>query len=337
MKNLPVKIRCGHNEHSDIDAQIKCLISHKPISAIEEDGCIIINNHSYKIIEKVHEGSYGSLYLVESPTKELFYWKSREKADDKLRKEALLQSLAHGALRAHGLTWAVPEVEAIFQHPTSGCGFFMSYLENTEIFANYLKKSINWSQQSEENDKVLIEVISQLAIYLCILEDTLKMNHRDLKSSNVVLIQKSHKPFQLGYFRKGRKIVLNTSLRTILIDFGFACILHDEKIIAADDYLPSMDGCPKEGRDLFVFLAHLWKIEAIRRCMTPKMANWFKQTLKSETKTWWDHITKIPDRGLKTIYLYAASNLFSMPSCTPFSILETLSSEFPSILSSTTC
>lgn len=334
MKNLPITIAsCQHKEHSGLSEQIECLMKYEPPKAnIEEDKIIQIKNKTYKILDTIHKGNYGKLTVVEGEKGEVYYWKHMENGGNKLFKEAMLQTIAHSALKSYGLLWAVPEVESIFNHPEDGCGFLMTHPENTEVFANYLQRAINWSKVCEENDKIFIEVIAQLAMFLCILEDTLKMNHRDIKSTNVVLIQKSMTPLQLGYFSKGKRIILNTSLRTILIDFGFACIKNGDKIMAAGDYLPTLDGCPKEGRDLFVFLSHLWKVEAIRRCITPKLADWFRRTLTGEKKSWWQSIMKMTDTSLKIIYLYAASDLFSMPSCSPFNILTSLSSEFPSIL-----
>ena len=106
--------------------------------------------------------------------------------------------LAHAALSKYGMSWAVPKVEGIFKHPTFGTGFLMEQVHGGEIFANYLQKYFNWVAAVESNDRLIIEVMAQLCIYLCILEDALQMNHRDLKSSNVLMIQKAEKPFILG-------------------------------------------------------------------------------------------------------------------------------------------
>lgn len=336
MKPLSLSLKCQHLGHSDLHEQIKCLMSIKVPNASIDTTTLSISNTNYTIMETIHTGEYGKLTVVQKQEinnkDETLYWKYSPTSKRSLFKEAVFQTLAHAALSAHGITWAVPEVESIFNHPDHGIGFLMSHPNNADIFANYLQKHFCWTKSCVQNDKIIIEVIAQLSIYLCILEDTLKMNHRDLKSTNVVLIQKSATPFNLGYIRKGRKFIINTDLRAIIIDFGFSCISYEDTIIAAGNYLPSFDGCPKEGRDLFLFLAHLWNVELLRKCITPKLQEWFKKHLQSKKMSWTDHLIKIKDTSLKLVYLYTTSADFSMPSCNPYTVLESLSHDFPSMI-----
>ena len=202
MKAIVSSLLCKHESHSDLDDQMKCILSYKPPLAVIEDENININGTNYKVIETIHKGEYGELALIKENDKE-YYWKYSPTGRSGLFKEAVMQTLAYDALKIHGLTWAIPELKKIFIHPVHGCGFIMSHPEDADIFANYLQKSFNWSRACEENDKILVEIISQIAIFLCILEDNLQMNHRDLKITNVVLIKKEAEPFTLGDYRKG--------------------------------------------------------------------------------------------------------------------------------------
>jgi serine/threonine protein kinase len=333
MKPIITALPCKHEVHSDLDEQMKCILAYKPLLAIISNDIININNVMYKNLETIHKGEYGELAIVEKDNDETYYWKYSPQGKRKLFKEAILQLLAYHALEKHGLKWAIPKIEKIFIHPEHGCGFLMSHPKDADIFANYLQKSFNWKKSCEENDKILIEVIAQISIFLCILEDTLQMNHRDLKTTNVVLIQKADDPFTLGYYRKGKRIVLNTDIKVMLVDFGFACINTGSNIIAAGNYLPTFDGCPKEGRDLFLLLANLWNVEAIRRCITPKMTLWFKKCLQGKKMSWTDHLIKIRDNTMKMVYLYTTSSEFEMPSCGASFVLESLALSFPHLLS----
>jgi serine/threonine protein kinase len=333
MKMISDIFLCNH-VHSDLDDQMNCILSYKPVLAeIENDG-LLINNKNYRVVEVVHRGEYGELALVKEADKE-YYWKYSPKRKSGLFKEAIMQMMAYCALKKYGLTWACPEIEKIFIHPEHGCGFIMNHLEDADIFANYLQKHFNWSRSCEENDKILVEVISQIAIFLNILEDDLQMNHRDLKITNVVLVKKESKPLSIGYFRKGKKYVLNTDLKVMLVDFGFACINTDKKIIAAGDYLPTFDGCPKEGRDLFLLLANLWNVEGIRKGLSQKMAQWFVRSLQGKKLSWADHLIKIKDKTMKMVYLYTTSSDFEMPFCRASLVLETLALDFPRYITST--
>jgi len=334
MKAIISSLLCKHESHSDLDDQMKCILSYKPPLAVIEDENININGTNYKVVETIHKGEYGELALIKENDKE-YYWKYSPKGRRGLFKEAVMQTLAYDALKIHGLTWAIPELEKIFIHPEHGCGFIMSHPEDADIFANYLQKSFNWSRACEENDKILVEIIAQIAIFLCILEDNLQMNHRDLKITNVVLIKKEAQPFTLGYYRKGKKIVLHTSLKVMLVDFGFACINTGDTIIAAGDYLPTFDGCPKEGRDFFLLLANLWNVEGIRKCVSPRMAQWFSKCLQGKKLSWADHLIKIKDKTMKMVYLYTTSSDFEMPFCRASFVLESLALDFPRFLSST--
>ena len=94
---------------------------------------------------------------------------------------------------------------------------------------------------------------------------------------------------------------MNTHLRVVLVDFGFACMKDRSRVIAADDYLPTFDGCPKEGRDLFLFLAHLWNVEALRNKLSPRLQSWIRGRLVTPTMSWADHLKKIADRTLQSV------------------------------------
>lgn len=336
MKILPLSIRCQHEGHSDLNDQIGCLLRLKlPLAKFVENDKehLQIGEVAYDILNTIHKGNYGELALVSGEgSRETLYWKYSPMKKQLLFKEAILQMLAHGALSLHGLTWAVPEVKMIFEHPLHGVGFFMSHPKDADIFANYIQKHINWTRACEENDRILVEILAQIAIYLCILEDTLQMNHRDLKSTNVVLIEKARTPFTLGYHRKGKRITMNTHLRAILIDFGFACIKYKEDIVAAGNYLPTFDGCPKDGRDFFLLLAHLWNVELLRKCMTTKLQLWFRERLTTAKLSWTDYLIRMKDNSLRSVYLYTASSDFSASQCSAGIVLETLSSSFPAII-----
>lgn len=285
------------------------------------------------VINVVHKGPYGSLVLVKDATNGKEYlWKFSKNSQCSLKNEAYLQSIAHHALVKHGFPWAVPAVEDVFYCKNYGTGFLMNHIKDANIFANYLQTHFNWSVQCKENDTLLIEIIVQLASYLIVLDKKLSMNHRDLKSTNVILVETENVPFQFVTCSDTKIYKLITKHKAILVDFGFACANMNEKIIAAGDYLPTFDGCPKVGRDMFLFLSNIWNVEMLRSKLTVQFQDWIKNRLQTDKKSWASFLESVCDPAMKFIYLFTTSEKFKAPECSPLRILETLANEFPSTL-----
>jgi len=169
----------------------------------------------------VNKGNYGFLYDVLRNEESGYLLKCGPRS---LKEEACLQQAAYYILREFGMPWAVPRVYDIVEHPRYGVCFTMDNVEPLLIFGDYLINTMEWKRQSRFNDILVFEVISQLAIYMLILEAQLGLNHRDLKPNNVLMVKQEPLVDVLIHCSTHVKMHLSASVRAVLIDFGFACI-----------------------------------------------------------------------------------------------------------------
>jgi hypothetical protein len=148
----------------------------------------------------------------------------------------------------------------------------------------------------------------------------------------VILIESEEKKFTFTIKTKMKNYSLTTNHKAILVDFGFACANVDSEIVAAGNYLPTFDGCPKVGRDMFLFLSNLWNVEVLRSKLTAGFQKWICNRLQTEKKSWSSYLENTKDPFMKLIYLFTTSSGFYVHECSPQRILETIADEFPEIL-----
>jgi serine/threonine protein kinase len=293
---------------------------------------------SYKNVSKVKTGKYGIIYSVLRHAMDgqetTVYLKTSPDYPESLLLEAILQSAAYSVLRAYGFSCAIPRVIDITKEESNGVVFSVEYNPQAQLFADYLSKSIDWGRPSKENDKKILSVFAQVATYLAILEETLGLNHRDLKSTNVLMIVPCD-PWSRPVSLKEATWTLSGCQKVLLIDFGFACIgrSNGETIISAGEYMPKIDFCPKEGRDLFLFFASLWNIPEFRSSMTQETIAYFHKWLRDTTDTLWaEWLVTAAQLNIKSMYLLTNADIFRSKPCTPLNILKDISAMYPDIV-----
>jgi serine/threonine protein kinase len=157
--------------------------------------------------------------------------------------EALLHILAWRALQKSATPWAIPRPYEIFgERTTTGApgwrkiSFCMNYVRGETLMA-YLAS--NWRPETRmENTRLFLEILGQLAYILHFLQVELRLNHRDVKSNNVMMRRRTYghsATLTLG------GASLQTGYAVSLIDFGFACV-----------------GCPPPQKSLTAFQAGSW-------------------------------------------------------------------------------
>lgn len=107
---------------------------------------------------------------------------------------------------------------------------------------------------------VILELLLQLCAMLYHLEHDIGMNHRDLKPSNL-MIETRETPVPMTLHVGTHSITIQSNYTISLIDFGFSCIgnrVSQKADIAIGEVYGIHDPCPKEGRDLYMFLAFLY-------------------------------------------------------------------------------
>jgi serine/threonine protein kinase len=281
-------------------------------------------------------GTFGTIQLgyVEAPNFSGYaFLKHSKKHQSSLVNEGLLQSCAHIVLKGYGFVYGVPRVLHIVSTPETGVNLVLQRVPNSKLFAEYLKNNFRWNQPCAENDSIILQVIVQVATYMAILESELGMNHRDLKSTNVLMVapvEAYSKRINNGPYYW----TLQSTLQVSIIDFGFTCIGAGGKhVLSAGEYLPQTDFCPKEGRDLFLFFASLWSIPAFRQSVSKPLAQCFEiWLLDSEQKSWADWLKLSEENALTTIYLICSGASFTAPPCSPIRVLQTIQGIAPELV-----
>ncbi len=218
------------------------------------------------------QGNYGMLWEVvrtDRDGQESVVFLKADTENRGLLHEALLQLFARCALERAGCPEAVPRVIDILAHPKRGVVFTMNPILNATVLPTYLEQHLDWNVRSVKNDRVLWRVVAQVALYCWILEEELGLNHRDLKGTNVLVMVPRDSPTHEVKF-KGRRVRITSDATACLIDFGFACRGSAERVLqqSASVRHQGFDFCPKEGRDLFLFLALFWMEVGLRGCLS---------------------------------------------------------------------
>lgn len=298
---------------------------------------------SYMEFELAMKGNYGTILLAlrESSASEdtkYCFIKTSETHNKTLLIEGILQTLAHSVLANAGFPKAVPKVLDICMHPTKGTVLVLERIHGSKMLAEYLSTHIQWGCPSDANDRLLMGILAQVASYMAILEKELGMNHRDLKGTNVLMIVPSEKPVLTQTSLDAYKWDITSTAQTILIDFGFSCIGRPsgDTVISAGEFLPETDFCPKEGRDLFLFLASLWNLESLRKSLTPKAKALFQEWLRDNNQgtCWSDWLTSAigtESDSLLSMYLLTSSSGFASSTCSPINILKEIAKNYPEV------
>ena len=282
-------------------------------------------------------GKFGVVYLLYREKIDdagYIFLKTSPKHPTSLLLEGLLQSIAHATLKTYGFPKAVPRVLDIVKHPEHGIVIGLERNPGAQLLADYFKSQVQWGSPSVYNDRVVFSVLAQIATYLAILEKNIGMNHRDLTGTNVLMVvptQSVHQTVNLDSFRW----TIRTSQQAILIDFGFACVGHPDgkMVISAGDFLPQIDFCPKEGRDLFLFFASLWNVAAFRESLTDVGRGLFEKWLHDTTEvSWADWLITSAKTNLMGMYLLTNAGHFRSSTSAPIHVLADISNAYPEIL-----
>lgn len=263
--------------------------------------------------------------IADSKTSIVLLKKSKEE-DVSFRTEAFIQLLAQKTLAPLGNR--IPPVLDILELPDFSIGFTMLEFSQSTLCSRFLISS-----SSLEKD--ILHILAQSALLLQILEDTLSLDHRDLKADNLLILPEiSSITYTCSATGIKKRYTLNSPFTVAIVDFGFAC-LGDEQfrtsVDAGEGTLPPLDPCPKDGRDLFHLIVSLYGIEAIRNSLSPR--------LRSQFHAWMDLHGKpcasLAERWSHSewIYLLTSHKEFKHPACTPRAILETIHGLQPDLFS----
>ena len=141
---------------------------------------------------------------------------------------------------------------------------------------------------SKNPEKDFILCLLQISIILHILEKTINLDHRDLRVTNIFVV---NTPKELKFTIDHKTYLYNCDYHICLLDFGFACIGNKPTIInATEEMFNKNERCFKPGRDLFQLLISILSLELLIN----KKHNYIN-LLKSNSKADLSYIATLDD------------------------------------------
>jgi serine/threonine protein kinase len=220
---------------------------------------VYVDTPAVKIIciKNVSHGTFGyiDLALYQTPTVSMeVYVKRPILAGKSLLQEACIQKLVHDHMVEIGFPTGAPRVLHIFRLRDDSICFAMEPVQRAQILDTYLK-NISMMQMTS----LLVDCLLQLSAMIWYLNNKVGINHRDLKPSNFLIVE--HEPRRKVLMIDNEIIEISSRYSLTLIDFGFSC-LGSVKTRISDMSLSTIyskkDPCPKDGRDLYLFLGLLY-------------------------------------------------------------------------------
>lgn len=164
--------------------------------------------------------------------------------------EALLHILAWQTMSVVA-PWSIPQPYELFGD-TKSMSLCMSYVNGRTLYSYFQK---TWdAAKREDNTRMFLEIIGQVAFILWHLQERLCMNHRDLKVNNILIRRRAAVTLEMS------PSTLTTGYEVTLIDFGFACVGCPTTIMQAGSWFSEKDLCCRAGRDIahLIFCIHCY-------------------------------------------------------------------------------
>jgi serine/threonine protein kinase len=270
----------------------------------------------------VNRGGYGKILLANrtdlSGVSSQVCVKAPHTPTFSLCPEALIQWMASSALIRAGVLGAIPLVYDIFQY-AGETRFSMSYVNGSSCI-DYITSALN-------PQRAFLEILVQASMLLGFLEETIHLDHRDLKADNIWI---RHEPIHYTVSIAKKQWTCSAQFQVVLLDFGFSCLggkNGDAVVSLSDGILPRIDPCPKEGRDLFQLLSSLWCLPQIRERMSTPLTIDIELLLSYKNKPYIDLVHKTLD--VSWVYLLVSDIEFTHPPLHPISLLHMLSIKYP--------
>lgn len=166
--------------------------------------------------------------------------------------EACIQKLVGENLANIGFPTGAPQIVSVFRLRDNSVCFAMQEIQNAITLDKYLESISSISN-------VIIDCLLQLCAMVWYLDEALGINHRDLKPSNFLIVE--HEPKTRILQIENEILEIESKYSLTFIDFGFSCLGSTEtqiSDISLSTVYSKSDPCPKEGRDMYLFLAFLY-------------------------------------------------------------------------------
>jgi serine/threonine protein kinase len=212
---------------------------------------------SLRCINNVAHGTFGyidsAVYKKENRSIEV-YVKRPIIPGRSLLYEACIQKLVGDHLRSIGFPTGAARILSIFKLRDNSVCFAMEQIDNAMTLDKYLE-----STNINTISSVIIDCLLQLCAMIWYLDTTMGINHRDLKPSNFLIVE--HEPITKMLQIEHDIFEIKSKYSLTFIDFGFSCLGSTEthiSDISLSTVYSKFDPCPKEGRDMYLFLSLLY-------------------------------------------------------------------------------
>ena len=279
---------------------------HLPSSQSILHQLVYVDTDAVKItcIKNVSHGTFGyiDLALYQTPTMSMeVYIKRPILAGKSLLQEACIQKLVHDHMIEIGFPTGAPRVLHIFRLRDDSICFAMEPIQHAQILDTYLKMI-----STVQLPSLLVDCLLQLSAIIWYLNNKVGINHRDLKPSNFLIVE--HEPQRKVLMIENEIIEISSRYSLTLIDFGFSC-LGSIKTHIADMSLSTVyskkDPCPKDGRDLYLFLGLLYTDYHTR--LPPTLRCLFEIWLEEPGSKLCHFMRKDGDNAKQWLYFMAAN------------------------------
>lgn len=268
-----------------------------------------------------NRGGYGSIRSATRTTGNstgIVAVKCPHQTDYSLCPEAILQWMASQHLRQAGILGAVPHVYDIFQYAGES-RFSMDFIPGYS--------AIDAIVSAPDPDTLWLQILAQVSLLLGFLEETMRLDHRDLKADNLWICRR---PVEYSLTVGGIPWRLKAPFQVVILDFGFACIgdsTGNAVVSLSDGIVPKIDPCPKEGRDLFQLIASMWSVPNVRARASKEIQIIMEGLLAYGTTTYVDLIRRTA--ASHWIYMAVSDSSFRHPPLHPLELLIKLSRDWP--------
>jgi serine/threonine protein kinase len=228
-----------------------------------------------------------------------------------------VQSICSRALIAAGIHGAIPAVYDIYR-----------FADETRYSMEYIKgvSAVEFVLHSPTPDTSWLQILAQAALILGYLEETVRLDHRDLKADNLWI---RARPVSYKLEVGGVQWQVTAPFQVVFLDFGFSCIGDEDgqaAVSLTDGVVPLIDPCPKEGRDLFQLIGSMWSVPEVRGRMGADVTADMELLLKYRSASYIELVRKTTQSTW--IYMAVSDLKFSHPVLHPVSLLERLAHEW---------
>jgi serine/threonine protein kinase len=273
-------------------------------------------------IKNVAHGKFGFIDLAtfDMPARHSEVYVKRPIISGKsLLYEACIQKLVGESLATIGFPTGAPQLLQIFRLNDNSVCFAMEQISGAITLDKYLD-----SIPASIFPTVVVDCLLQLSAMIWHLDCKLGINHRDLKPSNfLIVVHDTPKTKIINVENEILEIKSRHSLT--FIDFGFSCLGSTETYksnISLSTVYSKMDPCPKEGRDMYLFLAFLY-IDYYNKLPT-KLLKLFESWLNIPGSNICKFMRKDREYSKKWLYFIAGNEKITKFNSCPLQIVKDL-------------